>query len=225
MIAPRVLEVHPSSLPASFSAARVGAELPAEVTVGRDGSIGEAAVRTSDLALLTPFAEETLKRSRFSIGTLEGNPLAVRVPVEISIGVPNSTRKDSRSARLWVFVPGGESREARWQLRDSVSRVVLVADPGRAGRPGSAIVGIAPNGVERTLWTLPASPSAPPQEIRQVVATGKFFASAGEYRLELRVGANAIAFARLTIAADAEHAVVNACEPLPISSQKGGPGN
>jgi hypothetical protein len=223
MIAPRVLAVHPSPLPASYLAARLGADLPAEVTVGRDGSIGEAAVRTSDLAILAPFAEVTLSRSLFSAGTLEGNPVAVRVPVQISVGVPNSTRKDLHPAQVWVFVPSGDSREARWQLRDSVSRVALVAHPGSAERQGAMIVGVAPSGAERTLLTLP--PSASPQEVRQTVATGKFFASAGDYRLELRVRGNAIAFARFTIAADSEHAIVNACEQLPVSSSKTGPGN
>lgn len=218
---PRVLAVRPVPLPASFGAARVGADIPAEVVVRRDGSTADTAVRTTEVAVLGPFAEEMVKRARFAAGTLEGNPVAVRVPALVSVGVPRSTPENGRPADVWVFVPGEGSREARWQLRDQVSRIVVVARPGIAGRQGATVVAVAPNGEQKTLLTIP--PATP--EIRRAVATGKFFSAAGDYRVELRVGSSATAFARFTVAEDSEHAIVNACEPMPIVFKKIGPGN
>jgi hypothetical protein len=221
---PRVVAANIVAIPATFAAARVSADLPTEVTVGRDGALGEIAVRTSELALLAPFAEESVQRSRFAPGTFEGNPVAVRVPVLVSIGAPPGDRARRQVlAQVWAYVAAGASREARWQLRDSVSRLTLVASLGRSAASGATIVARAENGTEKTLLAIPGAAS-PSQEVRQTVATGKFFAPAGEYRLELRTAAGALATAHLTIADDFTRAVVNACETVPIS-RKAGPGN
>lgn len=221
---PKILAANLVALPGTFVAANVGAEMPVEVTVGPDGTVGEVAVRTSDLALLAPFAEESLKRSRFAPGAFEGNPVAVRVPVRVSVGAPPGRPANEEGlAQVWAYVAAGESREARWQLRDSVSRLTLVARLGRSEPSGATIVGVAPGGAQKILLTLPATASPPP-EIHQTVTTGKFFAPAGNYRLELRTAGGAIASAHLTIADDATRAVVNACEPLSVS-RRTGPGN
>ena len=224
LTAPRVLGVSPAPLPASFMSVGLSADIPAEATVTPDGSVSEAAVRTTDptLAILAPYAEQTLRRSRFASGSLEGNPVAIRVPVRVSIGMPRAASGNVElPAQLWAYVAGGESREARWQLRDSVSRLTLVAHIARVWPPGAAIVAVAENGAERTLLTLP--PAASPPEIHQTVETGTFFASAGNYRLELRTGNGAAASAHFTIAGDSVHAIVNACRPL-VLVQKTGPG-
>jgi Gram-negative bacterial TonB protein C-terminal len=221
---PKILAANLVALPQTYVAANVGAEMPVEVTVGRDGTVDEVAVRTSDLALLAPYAEESLKRSRFAPGTFEGNPVAVRVPVRVSVGAPPRTpANDPGLAQIWAHVADDGSREARWQLRGSVSRLTLIARLGRSWASGATIVAVAPGGAQKTLLTLPAT-SSPPPEIHQTVATGKFFAPAGNYRLELRTAGGAIASAHLTIADDSTRAVVNACEPLSVS-RRTGPGN
>jgi hypothetical protein len=224
LTAPRVLAVSPAPLPASFMSVGLSADVPAEATVSADGTVSEAAVRTTDLALavLAPFAVETLRRSRFAPGSFEGNPVAIRVPVRVSIGMSRAASGSVElPTQLWAYVAGGESREARWQLRDSVSRLTLVAHIARVGPPGAAIVAVAENGTEKTLLTLP--PAASPPEIHQTVETEKFFASAGNYRLELRTSNGASASAHFTIAGDSAHAIVNACRPL-VVVKKTGPG-
>jgi hypothetical protein len=221
---PRVLAANIVAIPATFAAARVSAEMPVEATIGRDGTVGDVAVRTSDLALLAPFAEESIRRSRFSPGTFEGNPVAVRVPALVSIGAPPGDRARSQApAQVWAYVAGGASREARWQLRDSVSRLTLVAHLGRSAASGATIVATAGNGTQKTLLTIPGAASPPP-EIHQTVMTARFFAPAGDYRLELRTPGGVLAAAHLTIADDFTQAVVNACETVPVS-RKTGPGN
>jgi hypothetical protein len=220
---PKVRAASVLPVPATFAAARVTADMPVEATIGRDGTVDEVAVRTSDLALLAPFAEESIKRSQFAPGAFEGNPVAVRVPILISIGAPRDRARTPDLAQVWAYVPGGASREARWQLRDSVSRLTLGAHLGRSAATGATIVATAGNGTQKTLLTIPGSASPPP-EIRETIATGKFFAPAGDYRLELRTAGGVIAAAHLTIADDFTRAVVNACETVTIS-RKAGPGN
>ena len=219
---PRVVAPAVVTLPATYAVARVSAEMPVEVTVLPDGAVGEVSVRTTDMALLAPYAEESAQRSRFSPAAIEGNPVSVRVPVRVALGAP-SNRRDLAFPALWAFVPGGASREALWQLRGSVSRLTLVVELGRGGGPLATVVAISPGGAERTLLTIPG-PSSGAAEIRETVATGKFFHPAGAYRLELRTSNKTIATAHLTIADDFQRSVVNACEPLPIS-RKTGPGN
>lgn len=219
---PRVLAANIIALPTTFAAARVSADVPVEATIGRDGTVADVAVRTSDIALLAPYAEESIKRSRFAPGALEGNPASVRVPVLVSIGAPHDRARMHDPAQVWAYVAGGASREARWQLRDSVSRLTLVAHVGPSAAPGTMIVATAGNGAQKTLLTIPGA--AAPQDIHQTVATGKFFKPAGDYRLELRTAGGALAVAHLTVAEDFTHAIVNACETIPVS-RKAGPGN
>ena len=76
-------------------------------------------------------------------------------------------------------------------------------------------------GLEQTLLAIPGAPS--PFDIHETVKTGRFFAAAGDYRLELRADGKPLASSTLTIAAVFETAIVNACEPL-VGPEKTGPG-
>ena len=98
--------------------------------------------------------------------------------------------------------------------------MTVVAYVPRLAAPG-AIVAVAPDGQTKSLVALAASES--PQEINQTVATGKFFAHTGDYRLELR-GADVLSTARFTIADDSKNAVISACEVVFVA-RKTGPGN
>jgi hypothetical protein len=120
-----------------------------------------------------------------------------------------------------MHVAPGQSREARWQLRDSVAWVTVLAHAPKLPAPGAEVVAVAPGGRTKTLVKIPASSS--PQEIRQTVATEKFFDAAGAYRVELRAS-KVLASADFTIADDYRGAVINACEPLTLP-RKTGPGN
>ncbi len=220
---PTAVRVVPLDVPPTYAAARISAELPAEVVVNPDGTVGEAAVRTAEYGMLAPFAEETLKRGRFSAGTFENNPAAVRLPVRVPIGGPRHSDEAHAPPEIWIYVAAGQSREARWQLRDSVSSVTLVGHVAKLSAPGGSVVAVAPDKQVRTLLTIP--PSEAPQDIRQTVAAGKVFGGVGTYRVELR-GANglALASARFTVSDDYRGAVINACETLPLT-RKTGPGN
>jgi hypothetical protein len=180
-------------------------------------------MRTAEYGILAPFAEETLKRGRFSPGTFENNPTAVRLPVSVPIGEPRRPGEAHAVPEIWVYVAAGQSREARWQLRDSVASVTLVGHVPRLPAPGGSVVAIGPDRQVRTLLTIPASDA--PQEIRQTVSAGRVFAGAGEYRIELRGSSTvALASARFTVSDDYRGAVINACETLALT-RKTGPGN
>ena len=220
---PAPQRVVPLELPPTFAAARLAAELPAEVVVNLDGSVGEAAMRTAEYGMLAPFAEETLRRGRFSPGAFENNPAAVRLPVRVPIGTPRRPDEAHALPEIWLYVSAGQSREARWQLRDSITSVTLVGHVPRLPAPGGSVVVVAPDKQAHTLLAIPASDA--PQGIRQTVPAGKIFAGAGQYRVELRgAGSSVLASARFTVADDFRGAVINACEPV-VLSRKTGPGN
>ena len=56
------------------------------------------------------------------------------------------------------------------------------------------------------------------RELLRTVSTGRFLARTGDYRIELREAGRVSAAVTLTVAADADHAVINACEPLLVSA-------
>ncbi len=220
---PAPQRVVPVDLPPTFAAARLSAEIPAEVVVRPDGTVGEAAMRTAEYGMLAPFAEETLKRGRFSPGTFENNPAAVRLAVRVPIGTPRHLDDARAPAEIWLYVAPGQSREAHWQLRDSVRSVTLIGHVPRLPAPGGAVVVVAPDGQVHTLLTIP--PAEAPQEMRQTVPSARVFSAAGQYRVELRgAGTSALASARFTVADDFRGAVINACDPI-VLSRKTGPGN
>jgi hypothetical protein len=221
LASPRVVGTQRVDVPATFATARLTGELPAQVTVAADGTVRDSAMRTGDLPALEGFVRDTLKHTRFSAGSFEGNAAAVRVPVQIPIGSPRRPDDPRGPAEVWAHVAAGQSREARWQLRDSVTWVTVTAHAPKLAAPGAEIVAVAPDGRTKTLVKLKASNS--PQDVRQIVAAEKFFDAAGTYRLELR-SSKVLSAADFTIAEDYRAAVINACEPLTLP-RKTGPGN
>ena len=219
---PALIAAGPVALPQTYVSARLAADVVEEIVVGRDGTVGAIRLVATSVAPLAPFAEASLQHATFSPGTIEGNPVAVRGWIRMPIGgILKSNRREPPYDSLRAFVPGGSSKEALWQLAGSVDRLTLAAHVGSAVPQGAAIVAIAPGGAVATLLAIPAAPA--PLEIRETVKTGRFFASAGDYRLELRAEGKPLASATVTIASGFETAVINACEPL-VGPEKTGPG-
>ena len=201
-----------STLPDSYLAARVGGEVVDEVVIRKDGSVGAVRAVHSRIAELAPYAEASVRRSRFSPPAIEGNPVAVRILITTPVGLVRQDRSGPAPDTLWGYIPGGESREARWQLSGSVEKLAIEARATAAPREEVRIAAVSPDGAERILWK--GSPSGSPAEVRETVKTGGFFARAGDYRLELRAGDRVLSTTTLTIAPNFEAAIVNACEPL-----------
>lgn len=221
-VPPRLVVPGPVSLPPTYTAARLGSEVTEEVVLDKDGAVKQTRLVAAAVGPLAPFAQSSLERSRFSPGSIEGNPVAVRGVITIPVGAVRKLPKEPPYDAVRAFVAAGGSREARWQLAGSVERVTLVAHAGSAAASGGAsIVAVAPGGAERVLLAIPAAAS--PIEIRETVKAGRFFHAAGDYALELRAGGKALASTTLTIAAGFESAVVNACEPL-AGPERTGPG-
>lgn len=219
---PALIAAGPVALPQTYVAARLAADVIEEIVVGRDGRVGAIRLVATSVAPLAPFAEASLQHATFSPGTIEGNPVAVRGWIKMPIGgILKTNRREPPYDSLRAFVPGGASKEALWQLAGSVDRLTLAAHVGSAVPQGAAIVAIAPGGAVETLLAIPAAPA--PLEIRETAKTGRFFATAGDYRLELRAEGRPLASATVTIAAGFETAVINACEPL-VGPEKTGPG-
>lgn len=220
---PQIVTVGPTSLPPAWTAARLGGEVTEEIVVDRTGALKDTRLVAAAIGPLAPFAQSALERSRFSPGSIEGNPVAVRGVIAVPIGAVRKLKNEPPFDAVRVFVAGGEPREARWQLAGSVGRVTLVAHAGSpAAQGGASIVAVAPGGAEKVLLTIPAA--APPVEVRETVRTGRFFHAAGDYALQLRAGGKALAATTFTVATGFETAVVNACEPLPWP-ERTGPGH
>jgi hypothetical protein len=210
-VPPRRLGAATVPVPDSFIAARIGGEVVDEVVVAADGSVRSARSVRARFPELAPYAQAYLQKSRFTPASIQGNAAAVRVLVATAVGVSRPARTEPAFDTVWVSVPGGESREAQWQLRDSVSRLTIALRVENPMPSGGEVVARAPGGAERSLWKLTVA--TPPADVRETVATGSFFHGAGDYRIELRAGGKALAFTTLTIADGYESAVVNACEP------------
>lgn len=209
---PKRLTNAPVALPASFTATRIGGEVYDEVVIGPDGSVKSVRLVYTHYDGLAPFGEKSLRDSLFDPGRIEGNPVSVRVLVSTLVGMKAKARKETPYFSVWAYVPGGESREAQWQLRDSVERIALSAHLGAALPAGGEIVALAGDGSEKVLLKLPVSAAA--EDLRRTVSTAKFFARAGDYRIEVRSAGKALAFTNLTVAEDFKVAIVNACAPL-----------
>ncbi len=185
-----------------------------EVVVGPDGSVRGVRFVRSNYSLLGPFAEESIKRSKFSPASIEGNPVAARVESLVLVGTAARTSAVLPYDSLWAFVPGDQSREARWQLAGSLKRLEIVAHVGTVAGQIATVVAIAPSGAEKPLLALPAGAS--PQQASSTVKTGDFLIAAGDYQLELRAGGKTLATTTVTIAADFGSAIVNACDPIRV---------
>lgn len=218
---PKLLAAGPVNLTAIYVAARVASNVVEEIVVERDGAVRKPRFVAAAIPNLAPFAEVSLERAKFLPASIEGNPVAVRGMIMIPIGSVPTSQKEPPYDLLRAFVPGGGSREARWQLAGSVERLAVVAHIGSAVAQGAAIVAVAPGGAEKTLLAIPTAPA--PFEIHETMKTGNFLSAAGDYRLELRAGGKPLASTTVTIAAGFESAIVNACEPL-AGPEKTGPG-
>ena len=211
-VPPRRTGIVPVPVPDSFLAARVGGEVVDETTIGSDGAVRTVRSVRARFPELAPYAQAALQKSRFSPATIQGNPVAVRALVPTFVGVSHAVRREPTYDTVWAFVPGGESREAQWQLRGSVSRLTIALRIENPMPAGAEVVAKSASGAERSLWK-PAL-GTPPEDLRETVKTGDFFSAPGDYRIELRAGGKTVNFATLTIAESFETAVVNACEVL-----------
>jgi hypothetical protein len=209
---PRRVEMGNVALPSSYTAARVGGEVVDEVVIAKDGSLTSLRLVRARVDLLAPFGEAVVKGSKFTGGAIEGNPVTVRGLVANVLGVVTAARIEPEYDLLWAYVPEGSSKEARWQLAESLEKLTLTCHIGTSVPQGAEIVARAPSGSEKKLFALPASSS--PVELKETVSTGRFFAKSGDYKLELRAGGKTLAYTTLTIAPDFTTAIVNACSRI-----------
>ncbi len=209
---PRRTSTPDVTLPASYTAARLGGEVVDEVVISKNGELTSVRLVRARVDLLAPFGEVAVKNSNFTGGAIEGNPVAVRGLVANILGTVTAARVEPEYDLLWAYVAEGSSKEARWQLAESVEKLALTGHVGTPVPQGAEIVAHAPSGAEKKLLSLPASSA--PVELRETVSTGRFFAKSGDYRLELRSGGKALAYTTLTIAPDFTSAVVNACNRI-----------
>jgi hypothetical protein len=203
-------------VPDSFLAARIGGQVIDEVVVGPDGAVRTVRSVRSRFPELAPYAQAALQKSRFTPASIQGNKVSTRVLVPTFVGISRAVRREPTYDTIWAFVAAGESREAQWQLRDSVSRLTLAIRVENPLPNGAEVVAKAPGGAERSLWKLTVA--TPPADVRETVATGSFFHPSGEYRIELRAGGKTLNYATLTIADSYETAIVNGCDPLTDTS-------
>jgi len=210
---PRRASIPTMPLPSSYTAARVGGEVVDEVVIGKDGNLVSTRLVHTRLEVLAPFGEASVKKSQFTGGAIEGNPVAVRGLVSNIFGTITKARVEPEYDFIWAYVADGSSREARWQLAESVERLTLTGHIGTPIPGGAEIVARSTSGSEKKLVSLPASST--PIDVRETVETGRFFQKSGDYRLELRSGKKTLAFTTVTIAPDFKSAIVNACAPIP----------
>ena len=201
------------TVPDSFIAARIGGEVVDEVVVGADGEVRAVRTMRARFPELAPYAQASLQKARFSPASIQGNHVASRVLVKTMVGVVRPARREPKSDTVWAFVPGGQSREAQWQLRESVSSVTLVVRVENPMPQGGEVVARAPDGSEHALWKL-AAVATPPADVRETVQTGKVFHRSGDYAIELRSAGKTLATTTLTVADRFETAVINGCEPV-----------
>ena len=223
LVPPQLVASGTVPLPPTYVSARLASDVLEEIVVETDGSVKQTRLITAAVPLLAPFAQVSLEKSRYTAATIDGHPVAVRGSATVSVGIRPLPPKEREYDTLRAFV-SGNSRESLWQLAGSVDRLTFVAHVGSEIASGAAIVAVAPGGGERTLLTIPGSPTRP-LEVRETVKTGRLFENAGDYRLDLRAGSRTLATTTVTIAAGFESAIVNACEPIPAPGpNKTGPG-
>lgn len=209
---PQRLPSRPVSLPGSFVATRLGDVIVDEAVIGADGTVSEVRLVRARVQELAPFGQKAVQDSRFLPGSVDGHPAAQRVRVATTVGTVSKFRVEPEWDGVWAYVPGGQSREAVWQLAGSVGKLTLEIHLGTAPEAGAEVVARAPDGKERVLKKLAGAPT--PRDLRETVSTGKFFEPAGNYAIELRASGKTLASTTVTIADDYTRAIVNACEPL-----------
>lgn len=209
---PQRLTSRPVTLPASFVAARLGDVIVDEAVIGADGAVSNVRLVRARVPELAPFGQKALQDSRFLAGSVDGHPAALRVRVATTLGTVSKFRVEPEWDGVWAYVPGGQSREAVWQLAGSVRKLTLEIHLGTAPEAGAEVVARSPDGKERVLEKIAGA--ATPRDLRETVATGKFFDPAGDYAIELRAAGKTLASTTVTIADDYTRAIVNACAPL-----------
>ncbi len=217
---PRVLAITPLELPATFAAARLSAELPAEVVIGPDGSVRQAAMRTTAIAVLAPFAEETL----------EARPLRRRVVRGESDVRPRAGAH--RDRRASPFGAASDSRGLGVRRGGRVPGSPLAASRQRVARDRGRARSPARGARRRSSPSLPTArrrvssrsrPRSPRRRSTRPWRPESSSRAPASIRLELR-GADVLSTARFTIADDSKNAVISACETVSVA-RKTGPGN
>ncbi len=209
---PRRLTTAFVTLPASYTATRLGGIVVDEAVIGIDGRVSGVRVVRARVEGLAPFGQKSIEESIFDPALMEGNPVATRVQIATTLGTVSKARIEPEYDILWAHVSGGQSREARWQLAQSVESLTVTAHLGTLTGKGGDVVAVAPDGKELILARVP--PSEKPVDLTETVSTERFLWAAGDYRLELRSDGRTLAWTTLTIADDYTRAIVNACRPL-----------
>ncbi len=212
MTPPRRLTTAFVVLPPSYTATRLGGIVVDEAVIGIDGRISGVRVVRARVEGLAPFGQKSIEDSRFDAALMEGNPVATRAQIATTLGTVSRARVEPEYDILWAHVSGGQSREARWQLAQSVESLTITAHLGTLPGKGGEVVAVAPDGNELILAHVP--PAEKPIDVRETVSTERFLWAAGDYRLELRSDGRTLAWSTLTIADDSTRAIVNACRPL-----------
>ena len=209
---PRRLTTAPVALPSSLTAAGVRGIVVVEAVIGPEGAVSDVRPARTGLDLLAPFGQKSVQDSRFAAGSVDGHPTSVRVRVATTLGTAGKAGVEPEWDGVWAYVPGGQSREAVWQLAGSVAKLTLEIHLGTSPATGAEVVARAPDGKERLLERIPGSPT--PIELKETVSTEKFLEQAGDYTIELRASGKTLVSTTVTIAADYTRAIVNACAPL-----------
>jgi Gram-negative bacterial TonB protein C-terminal len=195
--------------PVTLQRARVSGEAIHEAVLDREGKLLDLKLVEVSFFSFAPAAEAAIRDTGYRPATLEGNPVAARWRIITPFGGEGRRLAVLPRNRLWVFVPAGENRNARWQLAGWVKRVAMEIQLASTSKP-AAVLAVDRSGTERGLFSLPAG-SKP--ETRTVVRTGSAFEKPGEYIVELRQDGQSVAETRFTVAPDWKAAVVNACQP------------
>jgi hypothetical protein len=212
MTGPRRVTTVYVALPSSYTATRIGGIVVDEALVSPDGRVTDIRPVRERVQGLAPFAQKSIQDSKFEGALIDGNPVRTRVQIATILGTVSKARIEPEYDVVWAHVPGGASREAQWQLAESVESLTVSAHLGTVPGAGGEVVAVAPDGKERSLLRLTAGPA--PIDARETVATEQFFYPAGDYRLELRASGRTVAWTTVTIADDFTKAIVNACSPL-----------
>ena len=133
-------------LPPSYTAARLGGIVVDEAVIGVDARISAIRARPHAIEGLGPFAQKSVEDSRFEAALIEGNPVATRVQIATPLGNIQKTRVEPEYDMVWAHVPGGQPREARWQLAQSVESLTVTAHLGNTPGAGGDVVAVAPDG-------------------------------------------------------------------------------
>ncbi len=132
MTPPRRLTTAFVTLPASYTATRLGGIVIDEAVIGIDGRVSGVRVVRARVEGLAPFGQKSIEESLFDAALMEGNPVATRVQIATTLGTVVQSPHRAR-----VRHPVGA------RLRRPVARGAVAArrerrEPERHGAPGHA---------------------------------------------------------------------------------------